>query len=89
MKPATRIHGLHGLKPLAKEIQQRHAQQLALRQAQEAAARQADREGNLFALWVGREPPPPVKNIFQKKQKKYLQSRCSCILMSKTCCAKP
>ena len=53
MKRATRIHGLHGLKPLAKEIQQRHAQQLALRQAQEAAARQAERERNLFALTAG------------------------------------
>ncbi len=89
MKPATRIHGLHGLKPLAKEIQQRHAQQLALRQAQEAAARQAERERNLFALTVGAVTPLPVKNIYQNKSKTYLQSRCSCILMSKTCCAKP
>ena len=69
MKPATRIHGLHGLKPLAKEIQQRHAQQLALRQAQEAAARQAERERNLFALTVGAVTPLPVKNIYQNKSK--------------------
>ncbi len=67
MKRATRIHGLHGLKPLAKEIQQRHAQQLALRQAQEAAARQAERERNLFALTVGAVTPLPVKNIYQNK----------------------
>ena len=69
MKPATRIHGLHGLKPLAKEIQQRHAQQLALRQAQEAAARQAERERNLFALTVGAVTPLPVQNIYQNKSK--------------------
>lgn len=65
MKQHARLSGLHSLKAVAKEIQQRHAQQLALRQAQEAAARQAERERNLFALTVGAVTPLPAKNLYQ------------------------
>lgn len=65
----SRLSGLHSLKAIAKEIEQRQAQQLALRQAQEAAARQAERERNLFALTVGAVTPLPAKNLYQPPKK--------------------
>ena len=69
MKRRTPLSGLHSLKAVAKEIQQRNAQQAAQQQARMAAQRQAERERNLFALTVGPVTPLRAQNLYQTPQK--------------------